>query len=86
MPLSLTRRSVKGSALTAAEHDANLDSIDEVIDDANIETIDVDESKLITRKNGNRYYRMVIGHGEHVDLLVDDYKQQMYAKSPQPSR
>jgi hypothetical protein len=28
MPLSLTRRLVKGSAITAAEHDANLDAID----------------------------------------------------------
>jgi hypothetical protein len=44
-------------------------SIDESIDSDELETIEVDESELI-EKNGLKYYRMVVGHGHTVDLLV----------------
>jgi hypothetical protein len=44
-------------------------SIDVPIDSDKTETIEVDESDLI-EKNGAKYYRMVVGHGHTVDLLV----------------
>jgi hypothetical protein len=58
MPLSLTRRSVKGSALTAAEHDANLDAIDV---GARVEIIGLacsDETTALTTGTAKVTFRM----------------------------
>ena len=46
MPLSLTRRLVKGSAITAAEHDANLDALEVGIEAG---AFSIDASEFIPR-------------------------------------
>jgi len=38
------------------------------------ESIDVPISKIIKGRDGKRYYRMVIGHGDYSDLLVEEPK------------
>ena len=58
MPLSLTKRLVKGSALTASEHDANLDAIDV---GARVEIIGVacsDETTALTTGTAKVTFRM----------------------------
>lgn len=47
-------------------------SIDQspMTDDKELRTIEVSPDEIYT-KNGKRYYRMVCGHGEYVDLLVE---------------
>ena len=50
MPLPLTRRNVKGSALTAAEHDANLDAIEDGVEGgASPASFWIDASEFIPR-------------------------------------
>ncbi len=46
-------------------------SIDEKIDGATIETIEVPLNEIYVKDN-KRYYRCVTGHGESVELLVEE--------------